>query len=68
MKLPRDVSGDRVIILLRRMGHEVLRQKGSPVRLKHDGPPAHQVTVPLHNPLKAGASRHPAGGSAEAIC
>jgi predicted RNA binding protein YcfA (HicA-like mRNA interferase family) len=32
----------------------VIRQKGSHVRLRHEGPPAHAITVPLHNPLKAG--------------
>jgi predicted RNA binding protein YcfA (HicA-like mRNA interferase family) len=54
MKLPRGVSGDRVIRALERIGYGVIRQKGSHVRLRHEGPPAHSVTVPLHNPLKAG--------------
>jgi len=54
MKLPRGVSADRVIRALERLGYEVIRQKGSHVRLRHDGPPAHAITVPLHNPLKAG--------------
>jgi predicted RNA binding protein YcfA (HicA-like mRNA interferase family) len=54
MKLPRGVSADRVIRALERLGYEVIRQKGSHVRLRHDGPPDHAITVPLHNPLKAG--------------
>jgi predicted RNA binding protein YcfA (HicA-like mRNA interferase family) len=32
----------------------VIRQKGSHVRLRHEGPPVHTITVPLHNPLKTG--------------
>ena len=54
MKLPRGVSGDRVVRALERAGYKVLRQRGSHVRLRHDGPPAHTITVPLHDPLKTG--------------
>ena len=55
MKLPRGVSADRVIRALDNLGYRVIRQKGSHVGLRHDGPPAHSITVPLHNPLKTGA-------------
>ena len=54
MKLPRGVSADRVIRALESLGYGVIRQKGSHVRLRHEGPPAHAITVPLHNPLKTG--------------
>ena len=54
MKLPRGVSGDRLVRALEGIGYEVIRQKGSHVRLRHEGPPAHMVTVPLHSPLKIG--------------
>ena len=54
MKLPRGVSADRVIRALEHIGYGVIRQKGSHVRLRHEGPPAHTITVPLHNPLKSG--------------
>jgi predicted RNA binding protein YcfA (HicA-like mRNA interferase family) len=54
MKLPRGVSADRVIRALERLGYEVIRQKGSQVRMRNERPPAHAITVPLHNPLKAG--------------
>ena len=54
MKLPRGVSGDRVIHALERLGYGVIRQKGSHVRLRHAGPPAHTITVPMHNTLKIG--------------
>jgi predicted RNA binding protein YcfA (HicA-like mRNA interferase family) len=54
MKLPRGISGERLIHVLGGIGYEVIRQKGSHVRLRHAGPPAHMITVPLHNPLKTG--------------
>jgi predicted RNA binding protein YcfA (HicA-like mRNA interferase family) len=54
MKLPRGVSADRLISALEQLGYDVIRQKGSHVRLRHQGPPAHSVTVPRHNPLKTG--------------
>jgi predicted RNA binding protein YcfA (HicA-like mRNA interferase family) len=40
--------------MLERRGYRIIRQKGSHVRLRHDGPPGHLVTVPLHNPLRVG--------------
>jgi hypothetical protein len=45
MKLPRGVSADRLIRTLEGVEYEVIR---------HEGPPAHAITVPLHNPLKTG--------------
>ncbi|MBV9404293.1 MAG: type II toxin-antitoxin system HicA family toxin [Acidobacteriaceae bacterium] len=54
MKLPRDVSADRLIRALDFLGYRKVRQKGSHLRLRHHGPPAHSITVPLHNPLKTG--------------
>lgn len=54
MKLPRGVSAGRLIRTLEGLGYAVIRQKGSHVRLRHEGPPVHTVTVPLHNPLKTG--------------
>lgn len=54
MKLPRGVSGDRLVRALERLGYIVLRQKGSHVRLRHEGPPLHTMTIPLHDPLKLG--------------
>ena len=54
MKLPRGVSADRLVRVLERLGYEVLRQKGSHIRLRHPGPPVHFITVPNHDPLKTG--------------
>jgi predicted RNA binding protein YcfA (HicA-like mRNA interferase family) len=54
MKLPRGVSADLLIRALERIGYKPIRQKGSHVRLRNEGPPAHVVTVPLHDSLKIG--------------
>jgi predicted RNA binding protein YcfA (HicA-like mRNA interferase family) len=54
VKLPRGVAADRLIHTLEHLGYVVIRQRGSHVRLRHQGPPAHLITVPLHHPLKTG--------------
>jgi predicted RNA binding protein YcfA (HicA-like mRNA interferase family) len=54
VKLPRGVSGGRLVSALERMGYYAVRQKGSHLRLRHNGPPVHLVTVPLHDSLKVG--------------
>lgn len=54
MKLPRGVPAERLVAALKKLGYEVIRQKGSHVRLRHPGPPAHLITVPWHSPLKTG--------------
>ncbi len=54
MKLPRGVSADRLIRVLEHLGYEVIRQRGSHVRLRHPGPPVHSITVPMHDPMKTG--------------
>jgi predicted RNA binding protein YcfA (HicA-like mRNA interferase family) len=54
MKLPRGVSADRLIRALGLLGYVVIRQKGSHVRLRHDGPPVHSISIPLHDALKTG--------------
>lgn len=54
MKLPRDLSGERLVRTLERLGYETIRQKGSHLRMRHPGPPKHSVTIPLHKPIKTG--------------
>lgn len=48
MKLPRDVSGAKLIKALARIGYRVTRQSGSHVRLTCDQPTQHHVTIPNH--------------------
>lgn len=54
MKLPRDLSGSALAKTLGRVGYRIVRQSGSHVRLTHDGPEQHHVTIPAHDPLKIG--------------
>ena len=54
MRLPRGISGKRVIRALEQLGYATLRQTGSHVRLQHPGPPLHTITVPLHDSMKTG--------------
>ncbi len=54
MKLPRDLSGADLARALRRLGYQVTRQTGSPMRLTSGERGEHHVTVPAHTPLKMG--------------
>ena len=54
MRLPRGVSGARVIRALEKVGYSAVRQKGSHVRLYSAAPVAHHVTIPLHDQIKPG--------------
>lgn len=55
MKLPRDLSGERLAGLLSRYGYKSTRQTGSHVRLTSDYKGAdHHVTVPMHRYLSVG--------------
>ena len=56
MMMPRDMSGDELVRLLRRRyGYRVVRQRGSHMRLVSTiKGREHHVSVPRHNPLKVG--------------
>ncbi len=55
MRLPRDVSGERLARLLRRYGYEFVRQSGSYIRLTATiGDTSHHVTIPDHPALGVG--------------
>lgn len=54
MKLPRDVSAERLVSALNRLGYRLIHQRGSHAKLRHDGPPAHTVSVPMHRSIKTG--------------
>jgi predicted RNA binding protein YcfA (HicA-like mRNA interferase family) len=54
VKLPRDISGEHLIHILERHGFRKVRQTGSHVRLVHDGPVSHAITVPMHPFIKVG--------------
>ena len=54
MKLPRDVSGERLAKTLRTFGYRVTRQTGSHLRLTTTENGEHHITIPLHDPLRIG--------------
>lgn len=55
MKLPRGVSGQKVIDALERcFGYRVVHREGSHVTLQADSPQRHRVTVPDHRALRVG--------------
>jgi predicted RNA binding protein YcfA (HicA-like mRNA interferase family) len=54
VKLPRDLSGERLVKIPARLGYVVVRSSGSHVRMIHQGPPRNGVTIPMHRALKAG--------------
>jgi predicted RNA binding protein YcfA (HicA-like mRNA interferase family) len=54
-KTPRNVSGSDLIKLFRKYDYEVIRQKGSHIRLsKTSEEGTHNLTIPNHNPVKLG--------------
>ena len=54
MKTPRDLSGEQLVRLLRKLGYHVVRQKGSHIRLTTDEPNEHHITIPIHDPIMVG--------------
>ena len=55
MKLPRDVSGEDLVRLLRKFGYQPIRQTGSHIRLLSKFKVSeHRVTVPAHKQLRVG--------------
>ena len=54
MRLPRDLSGEELAILLGRYGYEVTRQTGSHMRLTTAQGGEHHITIPRHESLRLG--------------
>jgi predicted RNA binding protein YcfA (HicA-like mRNA interferase family) len=54
MKLPRDVGGEELAILLRRYGYQITRQTGSHIRLTTQQAGEHHITIPRHKSLRVG--------------
>ena len=55
MRIPRDLGGQELAVLLRRYGYEVIRQTGSHLRLvsKIRGS-EHHITIPVHRSIRVG--------------
>lgn len=54
MRLPRNLSGDDLIVAFAKLGYRPTRQRGSHVRLTTDQNGKHDITVPQHDPLRIG--------------
>ena len=54
MRLPRDLSGEELAVLLGRYGYEVTRQTGSHMRLTTAQGGEHHITIPRHESLRVG--------------
>ena len=54
MRLPRDLSGEELAVLLERYDYEVTRQTGSHMRLTTIRGGEHHVTIPHHKSLRVG--------------
>jgi len=54
MKIPRDLSGNDLIKLLKKYGFEQTRQSGSHIRLTTQKEGEFHITIPNHTPLKIG--------------
>ncbi len=54
MRIPREISGQKLIKLLNPLGYQKTRQVGSHIRLSTDINGKHNITVPNHNPIKVG--------------
>ncbi len=54
MRLPRDLGGEELAVLLGRYGYEVTRQTGSHLRLTTKQGGEHHVTIPRHKALRVG--------------
>ncbi|MBU2507108.1 MAG: type II toxin-antitoxin system HicA family toxin [Bacteroidetes bacterium] len=55
MRIPRDISADDLIKVLKKYGFEVTRQKGSHIRLsKITEEGSFSITIPNHSPIKIG--------------
>ena len=54
MSLPKDLSGQKLIKLLKPLGYEQTRQAGSHIRLTTSQNGIHHITIPNHKPIKLG--------------
>ncbi len=54
MRIPRDISGNDLVKLLKPYGYVITRQSGSHMRLTTQLNGEHHITVPAHDPLRIG--------------
>jgi predicted RNA binding protein YcfA (HicA-like mRNA interferase family) len=54
MRVPRDLSADDLVHLLKSLGYVPVRQTGSHIRLVTQQHGEHHITIPRHDPLRMG--------------
>jgi len=54
MRIPRDLSANDLIKLLKKYGYHPSRQLGSHIRLTTQLKGEHHITIPNHSPIKIG--------------
>jgi predicted RNA binding protein YcfA (HicA-like mRNA interferase family) len=54
MKTPRDITANDLLKALKSFGYEIVRQKGSHIRIKTELNGEHFETIPNHKPIKIG--------------
>lgn len=54
MRLPRDLSGNDLAQILRKLGDSISRQTGSHLRRTTTEHGEHRLTIPQHSPLRIG--------------
>jgi predicted RNA binding protein YcfA (HicA-like mRNA interferase family) len=54
MKIPRDISANVLIKMLKKFGYSPIRQTGSHIRLTTLQNGEHHITIPNHSPIKLG--------------
>jgi predicted RNA binding protein YcfA (HicA-like mRNA interferase family) len=54
MRIPRDLSAQELIKILKKHGYIVSRQTGSHIRITTQINGEHHVTIPNHDPIKLG--------------
>ena len=54
MRIPRDISSRELTQLLKKVGYQISRQKGSHIRFTTFVDGEHHITIPNHNPIRLG--------------
>jgi predicted RNA binding protein YcfA (HicA-like mRNA interferase family) len=54
VRLPRDLSGEELAVLLSKYGYHLTRQTGSHMRLTTTWEGEHHITIPRHASLRSG--------------
>jgi len=54
MKMPRDITGDKLLKMLKDYGYVVTRRKGSHMRITTMMHGEHHEVIPAHDPIKVG--------------